>query len=104
MVVERLPQPTAGASGKTSMVAALLNVVCPASGDALRGLLNQRIERGLEILIDEVRLAGRERLDDLSKEQMEFFLPQAYRFAEQVRIGDYAHNLRVIAKVIASEL
>jgi hypothetical protein len=58
----------------------------------------------MQILVEEVRSKGIEALDDLSEGQKEYFIPQAYRFGEQIRVGEYDHNLRVLAKVIAADL
>ncbi len=42
-------------------------------------------------------------LDNLTDGQREFFLPAGYRFFEQVRLGEYEHNLQLLAELIAGE-
>lgn len=60
-----------------------------------------KAERAQKILISEIEEHGISMIDD---DQYEFYVPAVYRFLEQVRLGEYEHNLRVLAALIAQGL
>jgi hypothetical protein len=69
--------------------------------ELMQAALENRIERYQRRLIDLVHERG---VDVLSEEQAQFYVPAAYRFFEQVRIGEYDHNLTILGRLIAGEL
>jgi hypothetical protein len=104
-----LPQParnTMEIVGVTSaLTGAVLDQLFPGIGTAFREVValavKRRIESGEKMLLEEVRRRGISALDD---PKFDFFVPAYYRFLEQVRLGEYDHNLAVLAKLIAGEL
>ncbi len=67
----------------------------------MQAALEIRIEQYQQKLIDLLHERG---VDVLSEEQAQFYIPAAYRFFEQVRIGEYGHNLMVLGRLLAGEL
>lgn len=65
---------------------------------SLEILVRKRLEEGQRVLFAEIEERG---ISVLSKEKWEYFIPAAYRFFEQVRLGEYQHNLKILAKMIA---
>jgi hypothetical protein len=63
--------------------------------------LNRKLEEQLNLLAAQVQESG---IEILSEEQFEFYIPSAYRFAEQVRLGDYEHNLKILRKILIGQL
>lgn len=61
-------------------------------------LVRKRLEEGQRILVAEIKERG---ISSLSEEKWEYYIPAAYRFFEQVRLGEYEHNLKILAKMIA---
>jgi hypothetical protein len=100
---DRLPQPLPGARTVLEVVEAILSEV-PFAAPAVRALIDNRIKAGQRIILEEIRAKGMRAIDDLSDSQIDFFVPASYRFFEQVRLGEYEHNLRVIARQMAGEM
>jgi hypothetical protein len=76
----------------------------PWLGPAIKTYVQLKLEEAQEILLDEISNRGLQALTDLSEEQRDFFVPAAYRFFEQVRLGEYEHNLRVLARLMAGQM
>jgi len=85
----------------TGLTGVVIDTIIPGVGSTIRGAVSiairQRMERGEAILLEEIRRSG---LDALDNEQLDFFVPAYYRFLEQVRLGEYEHNLMLLAKLI----
>jgi hypothetical protein len=71
---------------------------------AMRTSVGRSLIEAQRILADALSRHGIKVLDDLTEEQREWFIPAGYRFFEQARLGEYEHNLRVLAALIANEL
>jgi hypothetical protein len=98
-----LPQPTKTARDVYEVTGAILESI-PGVGVLKKFTdiyLNRRIEEELNKIVHEVRASG---IGILTETQFEFYLPSAYRFAEQVRLGDYEHNLRILRKILMNGL
>jgi hypothetical protein len=104
----KLPEPTEGAAARNEFSQRAIAALLPGIGEViaygLGQLIQKRLKVGTDILIEEIERSGRARLDQLTEGQKEYFLPQAYRFMEQVRVGEYRHNLRVLAKILAGTI
>jgi hypothetical protein len=87
------------------LTCAALDLIAPGAGTALRGAVSMAVRKkilwGEEQLLREVKRHGISALDN---PQLEFFVPAYYRFLEQVRLGEYEHNLTVLAKLITGEV
>lgn len=98
-----LPQPTKNAREVYEITGAILELV--PGFNVLKKFadlkLNRLLEAKLNQLANEVRESG---ISVLSDVQVEFYLPSAYRFAEQVRLGDYEHNLKILRKILIDGL
>lgn len=105
--MEDLPQPSKSARTVVAVTGAICGTLIPALGP-LRELYNLYLARKMEqyrlVLIQEVEARGLRALEDLTEGQIEFLIPASYRFFEQVRLGDYEHNLRVLARYLAGRL
>ncbi len=105
--MEGLPQPSSSARTVVAVTGAICDALIPALGP-LRELFNLYLARKMEeyrqVLIDEIEARGVTALEDLTEGQIEFIIPASYRFFEQVRLGDYEHNLRVLARYLAGRL
>lgn len=102
--MENLPRPTTHAKDILNVTLSIVNLIFPQTSvlkEFFDIMINKRIKRGQYILIEEISKNG---IDSLTKEQFDFYIPSAYRFFEQVRIGEYEHNLRILAKLISGEL
>ncbi len=102
--MKRIPQPTQSAMQIYEVSAAIASTFIPgvAAAKPILDLYLKRKERLVqEVLIKEIHDRGIEALND---EQFEFYVPALYRFLEQVRIGEYEHNLKVLAALIADGL
>lgn len=103
-----LPDPRPGAGKLVRFMGEAAAASLGPVGGFLKILVDHRnqesFERDINILLDEVESVGISRLSDLSEGQRERFIPHAYRFCEQVRMRDYQHNLRVLAKIITQGL
>jgi hypothetical protein len=98
-----LPQPTKSARYVYEVTGAILESI-PGFGILKKFAdihLNRRIEEALRQIVAEVQESG---IDVLTETQFEFYLPSAYRFAEQVRLGDYEHNLKILRKILVDGL
>jgi hypothetical protein len=98
-----LPQPNSNATSASAITSVILDSV-PWLGPAIKTYLQFKLEEARAILLDEIKRYGLQALDDLTVEQRRFLVPAGYRFFEQVRLGEYAHNLRVLARLIAGEM
>nr|WP_298096392.1 hypothetical protein [uncultured Shinella sp.] len=103
MTLESLPQPARNAE----TVVKVTGAICAS----LPGLatLKELMQITLELKIEKyqkklISLVSERGIEVLSEEQSQFYLPAAYRFFEQVRIGEYHHNLHVLGRLIAGEL
>lgn len=63
--------------------------------------IRKRLEAGQQLLLAEIKSRG---LAVTSEEGYAYYVPMAYRFFEQVRLGEYEHNLRVLAALIAGQM
>ncbi|WP_296074581.1 hypothetical protein [uncultured Agrobacterium sp.] len=103
--MNNLPAPTSNARHiieiTTGLTGAVLDAVAPGVGTALRGAVSfairKRMEQGEALLLAEIERSG---LSALNEDQLDFYVPAYYRFLEQVRLGEYQHNLTVLAKLI----
>ncbi|MBC2774507.1 hypothetical protein H6M51_16705 [Rhizobium sp. AQ_MP] len=66
--------------------------------------LAKRLEQYRAVLIKEIEAHGISAIESLTDGQLEFIVPASYRFFEQVRLGEYQHNLKTLARFIASGL
>ncbi|TDI58190.1 MAG: hypothetical protein E2O93_03200, partial [Alphaproteobacteria bacterium] len=109
MSVKGLPAPSAGAkqialmcSAIVSDVAALLNV--PGTNtfhQFISALIDRRCNRSQTILLEALQSGE---VDILSDAQAEFAIPVAFRFFQAARDGEAAHNLRIMADIIAGRI
>jgi hypothetical protein len=76
----------------------------PYAGEIYRGMIVRRIRESRDILINAIRHRGISEVSSLTEAQKDFILPASYRFLEQVRLGEYEHNLKVLASIIAGEI
>lgn len=103
MTVDKLPQPVKS----VDTVIRITNAICSSLPglatlkEFMQAMQERKIEHYQKILVDLVHECG---ISVLSEEQAQFYLPSAYRFFEQVRIGEYDHNLRTLGRLIAGEL
>jgi hypothetical protein len=103
----KLPEPIEGAATRNELVQVLIAALFPGGeifAYGLGQLIQKRLRAGTDMLIEEIERSGKTRLDQLTEGQKEYFVPQAYRFMEQVRVGEYRHNLRVLAKILAGTI
>jgi hypothetical protein len=104
----KLPEPIEGAAARNEFSQRAIAALLPGIGEVvaygLGQLIQKRLKAGTDVLIEEIEQSGRARLDQLTEGQKEYFLPQAYRFMEAVRVGEYRHNLRVLAKILAGTI
>ncbi len=99
-----VPQPKKGASDIFEVSSAILSTLLPPLTILKAGadiLVRKRMEDGQRLLISEIEDKG---VSGLSDEKWDYYVPAAYRFFEQVRLGEYEHNLRILAKLIAGDL
>ncbi|MDO6967011.1 hypothetical protein [Rhizobium alvei] len=99
-----LPQPTKHAFEIYEVTSAIMTEFVPGLSviKALSDIaIQKRLEAGQALLIGEISRTG---LTALSNEKWSYYVPAAYRFFEQIRIGEYDHNLSVLAKLIAGDL
>lgn len=99
-----LPQPSKSTRDIYEISAAVVTTLVPPLAAFKAGadiLIRKRLEAGQALLLEEIRSSG---VDALSNEKWDYYLPAAYRFFEQVRLGEYEHNLSVLAKLIAGDL
>lgn len=98
-----LPQPTKNARDIYEITGAVFESIPGVS--VLKKFndihLNRKLEAALTLLAQEGRESGVEVLND---PQYEYYLPSAYRFAEQVRLGDYEHNLKILRRILVEGL
>lgn len=101
--MEEFPQPTKNALTVWKITGAICSTIPGLSTirELSQHFLDSRIELYQGKLIEAVR---REGIEVLSDEQAAFYVPAAYRFFEQVRLGEYDHNLFVLAALIAGNL
>lgn len=99
-----VPQPSEGALDTYEICMAIASELVPgwslvkATSDVL---IRRRMQHGQRILIEEISRSGRDALTD---ERFNYYVPAAYRFFEQVRLGEYEHNLKILAKIISRDL
>lgn len=97
-------QPTTSALDIYEITSSIITDLIPLGSTFKSGfdlLIRKRLEEGQKILLDEIEFKG---LNVLSTEQWDYFIPVAYRFFEQVRLGEYKHNLKVVAGLISIDL
>ncbi len=98
-----LPQPTKNAKAIYDVITSVLAIAPPVA--ALKpffdAYLNKQMRQAQDVLVQAVRERGIVALND---EQFEFYVPAVYRFLEQVRVGEYEHNLKVLAALITQRL
>lgn len=98
------PQPNNNAADVYEICAAIMSTLLPPLAALKAGadiLIRKRMEEGQRLLIAEIGQMGTGKLAD---EKWDFYVPAAYRFFEQARLGEYEHNLRVLAKLISGDL
>lgn len=99
-----VPQPTNKAKDIYDVLSAIVTSFIPSLAVFKAGadiLIRKRLEHGQSLLFSEINQKG---LSELSNEKWDYYIPTAYRFFEQVRLGEYNHNLIVLAKLIAGDL
>ncbi len=103
-----LPQPSKNAQNLAAIVMAICSDLVPWGGGTLREIFsvyqNQQVDKYRKILVEEIQNYGAGVIDKLNEGQTEFIIPAAYRFFEQVRLGEYEQNLRVLARFIGGSL
>ncbi|SMD07639.1 hypothetical protein [Rhizobium sp. RU36D] len=102
--MEQLPEPTRSARNVVTLTGAVCSELLPGFSvlKELYGIyLDRKIEHHREELVKAIEAKGISALSELSDEQAEFLLPAAYRFFEQVRLGEFSHNLKILAAFIA---
>lgn len=103
---DKLPALKPGAVWAVDLVPALVSEVLalvhvPGSNIAaafLKSRLETQLHKGTEVLIEEFQKAN---IGILTKEQAQIFIPNAYRFFEAAKQGEYTHNLRLLARIMA---
>lgn len=103
---DKLPAPKPGALRVIEITEAVVVDVLAAFGipggaviaAAVKALAESRLEKGTEVLIEELKNAN---ICILNDEQAQVFIPNAYRFYEAVKQGEYKHNLRILARIMA---
>lgn len=98
------PQPTKSARNVYEISTAIVTTLVPPLAIVKAGadvLIRNRLEAGQTLLLEEIARCG---VGELSDEKWDYYVPTAYRFFEQVRLGEYEHNLSVLAKLIAGDL
>lgn len=102
--LSEVPKPSKSAHDVYKIASAIVTTLVPplevfkAGADVL---IRKRLEAGQALLIKEIQCTG---IGLLSEEKWEYYVPVAYRFFEQVRLGEYTHNITVLAKIIAGDL
>ncbi len=99
-----VPQPNENASDIYEVSSAIVTSLIPPLAILKVGtdiLIRRRLEQGQSLLISEINKNG---LPELTNEKWDYYVPAAYRFFEQVRLGEYNHNLTILAKLIAGDL
>jgi hypothetical protein len=102
--LHQVPQPTKNAADVYEIAAAIVSTLLPPLAVFKAGtdvLIRKRMEDGQRLLLAEIGQMG---TGKLAEEKWDYYVPAAYRFFEQVRLGEYEHNLRVLAKLIAGDL
>lgn len=105
--MENLPQPSESAQTVANVLVAVAGSLIPGGGvfrELLDIHLNDRIKKSQTILIEALQEKGLIVFDELTQGQKEFIIPAAYRFYEQVRLGEYEHNLRILGKLLTNGL
>ncbi|MDH4413904.1 MAG: hypothetical protein QE484_11385 [Rhizobium sp.] len=99
-----LPDPVPNARTVAGLSTIVISHVFPG-GSLLRELIDQwqskRRNDGQAILIKAIEDQGLRAFDSLTDGQLEFIVPATYLFFEQVRLGEYHHNLTVLARFVA---
>jgi hypothetical protein len=99
-LLEELPQPTHSARNVSDVVSVVIEAM-PLLGGPLGRVyeiaLVKRTEKNLRLIVDRVKENG---IDILNDDQISFLIPSTFRFAEQIKLGDYDHNLEIIRKII----
>lgn len=102
-----LPQPSKTGRSVAALTAAICADLLPLGG-TLREVFavyeQKKINEYRRVLVEEIEAFGVRTIDGLSEAQAEFVVPAAYRFFEQVRLGEYEHNLRILARFIGGSL
>ncbi len=99
-----VPQPAKNAADLYEVSAAIVTTLLPPLAVLKAGadvLIRKRMEEGQRLLLEEIGQTGSGKL---SEEKWHYYVPAAYRFFEQVRLGEYEHNLRVLARLISGDL
>lgn len=102
--MKELPKPTQDAKSITNITLAVASQFFPPLAILKEGfelLIDKRIEEGRQILVDEIIRNG---INILTDKQIEHYIPSAYSFFKQVQIGEYQHNLRILARMISGEI
>lgn len=104
VLLNQVPQPTKNATDVYEVSSAIITALLPPLAVLKAGadvLIRKRMEEGQRLLLSEI---GRMGTGQLADEKWDYYVPAAYRFFEQVRLGEYEHNLRVLAKLISGDL
>jgi hypothetical protein len=99
-----LPDPVPKARSLAALSAIVVSELLPGGGlfkELVDAHLAKRMDRYRAVLIKEVEAQGISALESLTEGQLEFIVPAAYRFFEQVRLGEYRHNLTILARFVA---
>lgn len=104
----QLPMPTRGALGKAEIASAIVAdalaaLAIPGGATAsktLERLLNRRLQQAQDELFDAI---SRGEYGLLSSPDYENLVPNALTYFEAARRGEYEHNLKVLAALLAGE-
>lgn len=102
--MSNIVQPTKNASTIYEITSAIISDIIPFGSTLKAGfdfLVKKRLEEGQILLINEIKSKG---IDIISEERWDYFIPSAYRFFEQVRLGEYNYNLIILGRLIANDL
>lgn len=105
--MEGIPNPKGSAKTVSSISLFVIGQLGPL-GAAAKELVNnffaKKAEESRVLLISAIEDRGIAALAELSEEQVEYLIPASLRFYEQVRLGEYRHNLKVLASFLADGL
>lgn len=97
-----LPQPNKNARSVVKIVGLLADILGYGVIKELGiGALDRNLEKQQGKIIEAIKAEG---IDVLDEEQAQFFIPNAMRFYEQVRLGEYDHNLSLLRKILIDGL
>ncbi len=100
MEPQNLPQPTDWARAVTEVMSVVIEAIPVVGGVLTRSYdigLNRKVESNMNLIVEKIKQKGITILDDV---QISYLIPAAFRFAEQVRLGDYDHTLKLLRGIL----